>query len=226
MKVFIVEEQNSQQRSERAFEDETIKVGRDSGDCQIVFNSEEWPMVSRRHAEFRLEDGRCLLVDTDSRFGTYLEGRKISQPSEVQAGSQVQFGTGGPTLRIVRIKQSAKVSPGPDIQTQHSPEVPNQNLPPSQPAEQKPLFPPQVSLGRESVFLELVSAVGGAGKRFEIDKEITRLGRDFDMDVRIDADVAVVSRRHAVIERRGRQLELSDQKIGRASCRERVYVLV
>ena len=34
-------------------------------------------MVSRRHAEFRQRDGRCLLVDTRSRFGTFIDGKRV-----------------------------------------------------------------------------------------------------------------------------------------------------
>src|SRR5258708_14111089 len=96
MRILVAEEHNGQRHAERAFESTIVEIGRDGNECQIIFDGEKWPMVSRRHAEFRLQGKRCLLVDTQSRFGTFLDGRRISEPSEVRLGSRVQFGTGGP----------------------------------------------------------------------------------------------------------------------------------
>ena len=60
MKIFLVEELNGQPPVERAFDSPVVVVGRDDLECQIVFDSKQWPMVSRRHAEFRLEaDDGC-----------------------------------------------------------------------------------------------------------------------------------------------------------------------
>src|SRR2546428_9512684 len=98
MRILAAEEHNGQRHAERAFESAIVEIGRDSKECQIVFDGEKWPMVSRRHAAFHLEGRRCLLVDTRSRFGTFLDGHRISEPSEVQGGSTVQLGAGGPTL--------------------------------------------------------------------------------------------------------------------------------
>ncbi|HUS10362.1 MAG TPA: FHA domain-containing protein [Pyrinomonadaceae bacterium] len=106
MRIFVAEERNGQQQAERAFESTPVEVGRDGSECQIVFNGQEWPMVSRRHAAFRLENGRCLLVDANSRFGTFLDGRQISEPTEIRVGSRAQFGPAGPVLRLVRIEQT------------------------------------------------------------------------------------------------------------------------
>jgi ABC-type multidrug transport system ATPase subunit len=106
MRIFVAEERNGRQEAERAFESTSVEIGRDGSECQIVFDGQKWPMVSRRHAEFRLENDRCLLVDANSRFGTFLDGRQISEPTEVRVGSRAQFGPGGPVLRLVRIEQT------------------------------------------------------------------------------------------------------------------------
>src|SRR5258705_12943698 len=100
MRIFLAEDRNGQQEAERAFEATSVEVGRDGSECQIVFDGQKWPMVSRRHAEFRLQNGRCLLVDTDSRFGTFLDGRQISEATEIHVGSRAQFGPNGPVLRL------------------------------------------------------------------------------------------------------------------------------
>src|SRR5688572_29397952 len=103
MPIVVVEELNGQPHIERAFDTPVVSVGRDRTECEIVFESEKWPMVSRKHAEFRVDGSRCLLVDNGSRYGTFLDGRQISGPTEVKPGARAQFGTGGPVLRIIRI---------------------------------------------------------------------------------------------------------------------------
>lgn len=106
MKIFLVEERDGQLQAERAFESTSVAVGRDGSECQIVFDGQKWPMVSRRHAEFDLESGRYVLVDTNSRFGTFLDGHQISRPTEIHVGSRAQFGVGGPVVRVARIEQT------------------------------------------------------------------------------------------------------------------------
>ena len=68
-------------------------------------------MVSRRHAEFRQRGGHCLLVDTNSRFGTFVDDDRVSDPIEVRVGSRVQFGRGGPVMRIIAIEQTPLAQP-------------------------------------------------------------------------------------------------------------------
>src|SRR2546423_15722036 len=111
MKIILVEERNGQQKPERAFDQQTIKVGRDPAECTIVFDQAEWPMVSRKHAEFRLKDGRYLLVDTNSSFGTFLNGQRVTEPTEIQPGARVHFGAGGPVMLVARIEQAAQAAP-------------------------------------------------------------------------------------------------------------------
>jgi ABC-type multidrug transport system ATPase subunit/pSer/pThr/pTyr-binding forkhead associated (FHA) protein len=104
MKIVLIEERNGQQKPERSFEQMVMKVGRDPAECHLVFDQSEWPMVSRRHAEFRAKDGRCVLVDTNSSYGTYVNGQRIMQPADVQPGARVQFGAGGPVMFVARIE--------------------------------------------------------------------------------------------------------------------------
>lgn len=61
-------------------------VGRE-GDVHI-----EEPTVSRRHAEFNFVDGRLTLKDLGSANGTYVNGVKIEQETEMKHGDAVQFG--------------------------------------------------------------------------------------------------------------------------------------
>ncbi len=184
-------------------------------------------MVSRTHAEFRLGQGRCSVADANSRFGTLVNGQRITDPVEVRVGSQVQFGTGGPILRVVSIEQSAVsgVEPkNPDLgrmATFHEsrsaiPEIPSAAPPPVAPPKvtaaggtQKPAPAPART---EPAHLDLIDPDTRQTRRIELSREVTRLGRDPEGEVVIDAAAAVVSRRHAEIKKSGEQFVVSDLK--------------
>src|SRR5205809_3333137 len=106
MKIVLAEDRVGKLQGEHTFSTEVVRVCRDPAECHYFFSQEQWPMVSRKHAEFQLAAGRCLLADTNSRFGTFLNGQKITTPTEVRVGAQVQLGAGGPVLCVVSIEQS------------------------------------------------------------------------------------------------------------------------
>ncbi len=84
--ISLVEERDDGQQPEQTFELKVIKVGRDGNECQVLFDQDECPIVSRKHAELRHEGARLILVDADPSFGTYLDGKRITKPIEVGAG--------------------------------------------------------------------------------------------------------------------------------------------
>jgi pSer/pThr/pTyr-binding forkhead associated (FHA) protein len=51
------------------------------------------PEVSRRHARFELRDGIVFVRDLESRNGTFLNGRRVSEPIEVRVGDEIDVGT-------------------------------------------------------------------------------------------------------------------------------------
>ncbi|MDT5123756.1 MAG: transport system ATP-binding/permease protein [Acidobacteriota bacterium] len=306
MKIVLIEERAGQPQPEHAYEHPTVKIGRDPSECHVVFNQAEWPMVSRRHAEFRFKNGRCLLVDTNSSFGTFINGRRISEPVEVQPGARVQFGAGGPLMVVARVDVAAPpppsslaemetrrdiagagaddlttprdpaqrppvvppaptgspqmqpprpVAPPPAAQQQPYPQPPY-GQPPSAPQQgQQPFVPPQQPrpqqpqqpiaqapvatppTARQPVApapqqpapqqptpsavkappapsqpaaIELVRSLTGSLERIPLTKDVTRLGREPGVEVAIEAAAAVVSRRHAEIQRRDGQYLLVD----------------
>ncbi len=194
MKIFIAEERGGQLQPEHGIERAVIRIGRDKAECQMIFDHPAWSMVSRRHAELRSENGRCVLEDLGSSHGTYVDGRRITQPTEVRAGSLMQFGTNGPAIRLVRIEQPPAVQPQPKPQP-----------PPAQPQPAPPT--PSTPAGP---YIELVNSAKGHLQNFKVDRDVMRLGRGSDMEVRIEADAALVSRRHAEIRRKNGQFVLSD----------------
>ncbi len=75
-------------------------VGREPT-CQIVFKSEEYAMVSRRHAAIAPSaspDGmiRFTICDLNSSNGTYLNGKRLTGCQELQVGDCIIFGNNGP----------------------------------------------------------------------------------------------------------------------------------
>ncbi|MDX6306063.1 MAG: transport system ATP-binding/permease protein [Blastocatellia bacterium] len=226
MKIVLAEDRGGQLHGEHSFTSEVIRVGRDPAVCHYFFPQEQWPMVSRKHAEFRLSDGRYLVADDNSRFGTFVNGRRITEPVEVRVGSQVQLGTGGPILRVVSIEQAAVARPEPKgselgrMDTVHEPSssaVPPQS--PPMPAANtdrtpaaKPTAPRPAPVRTAPAHLDLIDADNRPVKRIELNREVTRLGRDPEAEVVIDAAAAVVSRRHAEIKKTGDQYFISDLK--------------
>ena len=221
MKIVLAEDRSGKLFGERTFTADTIIVGRDPAVCHYFFAQDQWPMVSRKHAEFRLGDGRCLVADTNSRFGTFVEGQRINAPVEVRVGSHVQLGGGGPILRVVSIEQTPmpKAAPRPselgrvDTFRERQSENAAQVTPKSDfPSKKIPEVTPSPPQGKTQSALLLLDAEGKQAKRVELSKEVTRLGRDPEGEVVIDADAAVVSRRHAEIRKSDNQFFINDLK--------------
>ena len=236
MKIILAEDRSGQLHGEHTFTGDVVLVGRDPAVCHYFFSQEQWPMVSRKHAEFRLSGGRYLVNDASSRFGTFLNGQKITQPVEVRVGSNVQLGTGGPILRVVSIEQapvSKPEAPGADLghmdtvreSSGSMPKAPSPPPPapppvaPPKPPPAQPKAPPSPPPPSRSTpvrsgpaHLDLIDPDTKQSRRIDLNKEVTRLGRDPEGEVVIDAAAAVVSRRHAEIKKTGGQFFISDLK--------------
>jgi ABC transport system ATP-binding/permease protein len=224
MKIILAEDRSGKLLGERAFTGDVVLVGRDPAVCHFFFKQEEWPMVSRKHAEFRLQGGRWLVSDANSRFGTFIGGQKITQPVEVRAGSNIQFGTGGPVLRVVSIEQvapSQPEAPRADIgQMETFRESAQALAQPVAPAGAAVAASPQRAAetrdmqrpGAGPAYLQLMDDNMHPVQRIELNKDLIRMGRDPEGEVIIDAAAAVVSRRHAEIRKEANQFSISDLK--------------
>ena len=238
MKIVLVEDLNGQVQNERAFEQATVKIGRDPSECQIVFEQARWPMVSRRHAEIRWREGRWLLVDTNSSFGTFLNGHRIAEPAELQQGARVQFGTGGPQIILLVLDTSAPQNVPAnqaEFQTHKDPQFkpstpqPTPTPPSSQQLRQSPQQPPpgaRISTPpsqhpsyanqpgqmaqTQTASIELINTSTGQLRRMPVSKPILTIGRDPSNDITLDTSSAVVSRRHAEIRNQGGQFFVHD----------------
>src|SRR5260221_12066166 len=226
MKIILAEDRNGQLHGEHTFTGDVVLVGRDPAMCHYFFSQEQWPMGSRKHAELRLSDGRYLVADANSRFGTFVNGERIASPVEVRVGSHVQLGAGGPLLRVVSIEQSviSRAEPKtPDLGRMETFRESSASglIPPSPPAPPSgklktpstPQPPPRPAPPRSGpAHLDLIDPDSEQARRIELNREVTRLGRDPEGEVVIDAAAAVVSRRHAEIKKTGDQFFISDLK--------------
>jgi hypothetical protein len=73
----------------------TFRIGRDAS-CELALDD---PLISRRHAEVRLEDGRWWVVDLGSRNGTRLDARRVER-APLPPLAKLQFYDSGPLLDL------------------------------------------------------------------------------------------------------------------------------
>lgn len=209
--IAFAEETQGRQQNETNYNGPLITVGRNPATCQIVFDQKQWPTVSRRHAEIQLQNGRWLLSDCGSTYGTFFDGQPVKEPTALRVKSRVQFGSGGPVLIVTRIEDKPEARLANETLADPRRAAP---LATSRPVHQsnvtsEPPAPPQRTRD-ESVFVELSGAGTGPLQRIELKKEVTRFGRDAGVEGAIDAAAAIVSRRHAEIRRQDGRYVLVD----------------
>jgi pSer/pThr/pTyr-binding forkhead associated (FHA) protein len=108
MRITLTEElAGGSSTNEHSFEKETVLIGRDAFECDISFNKDQYPMVSRRHAELRRQNGNWYLADLNSSYGTYHNEERLTAPVPVQVGSSIRIGQSGPLLRVTWIESAA-----------------------------------------------------------------------------------------------------------------------
>lgn len=193
MNITLAEDRNGVLQAEQSFAKPVVTVGRESDVCDLVFAKDQFPMVSRKHAEIRFENGQWYLVDLKSSYGTFLNSHRVDRPMVLPAGSAIQFGTDGPILKVVWFDVSAE--PG-------SASVPRPQARPAavQPATAKVVqqAPPKpAAVPMPAARLEFTSIHGR--NPFDIKKPENWLGRDPSCDVIFDSASGTVSRKHAAV---------------------------
>ena len=214
MTIILVEKNaGGEQKGEQTFSKPVVLVGRNANECDIAFDNVRFPMVSRRHAEFRYENGKWFVVDLNSSYGVFVNGQRVSTPHPIAAGSSIQLGTDGPVLIVIWFeveetlhdaKPPAPIAPTvnpiseprpipvPPVRQQTFPEIQNQR--PPDPVPQWQSAPP---IAGQTATLEFVGA--GAREPFVIGAPRIWIGRDHDCSVVIESGAGMVSRKHAEI---------------------------
>jgi len=171
----------------------SFDVGRNPNTCKIVFDQKDWPSVSRQHAKFQLYEGHWFISDLGSSYGTSVDGQPIKTPTELRAGSRIQFGQNGPVVIVVSL--SSDSSPLASDTIIDSAQAANQfspsNLQPTRPPRPEAPVSASVELsGTGTAELRLLKLNTSKPARF---------GREPDLEGVIDAAAPMVSRRHAEI---------------------------
>lgn len=207
MRIVISEELNGQLSAEKPFDLDIIRIGRNAGECQIVYENEAFPMVSRIHAELRWQGTSWVLFDANSSFGTFVNGAKIVQPTEISVGNRIQFGTKGPILKIISIGSHASNQNVTPYQSQPSQDAQQNDRwddfsAPPNPLQNQPQISTKLDLKKsqpaEIPMLEFVDS-GGSIAPIQILKANVWLGRDPQGEVVFEASKVMVSRRHAEV---------------------------
>jgi hypothetical protein len=87
-----------------------VRFGR-APDNDVVFDANYDRDASGHHAEARLEGGRWVLVDLQSRNGTYLRGQRLAALTPLASGDEVTFGLKGPRVRLEYAAPAAAPAP-------------------------------------------------------------------------------------------------------------------
>ena len=188
--------------SERQFNKDVITIGRDAAECDVAFDSAQFPMVSRKHAELRLQDGRWSVKDLNSSYGTYLNGQRVTQPGQVPVGSKLQFGMDGPTIVVVWFEVVSDTF-------QPVPQAPVSVAAPVAVAQAVPK-PASAPTSIPSAQLDFV----GSPPRppVKLLRPSIWIGREKDCDVIFPSDTATVSRRHAEVAFESGDFIIKDNK--------------
>lgn len=215
--VLVVEKTKGRPAEEMTFRKPVVRFGRDAAQCDIAFDNREFRMVSRAHAELRVHDGKWIIRDLGSSYGTFLGGQKLAQPRELAVGNSIQLGPEGPKAHVIWMEAGPAESATPSEQKKPlaSPEpepapapmpdpiakpAARSNVPTPVHAKEEPA----ARVGGPKTSPASVVLTDKPGETpVRISKDSFWLGRDPKCDVVIEASAVMVSRRHAEISSRG-----------------------
>jgi ABC-type multidrug transport system ATPase subunit/pSer/pThr/pTyr-binding forkhead associated (FHA) protein len=192
MKITLAAENPDGTRTnERAFDKPSVVIGRDGIECDISFDKSVYPMVSRRHAELRWQNGQWFVLDMQSSYGTFVNEQPVTTATPISEGGRVRIGTSGPVLRVVLIEAER---PQPSA-GQHIAAVAEAQIAPPIGIPAVRVSAPKPSASASAARLVFVSEQ--ARPAVEITNEGIWLGRDPNCQIVFDAGAIMVSRRHA-----------------------------
>ncbi len=97
MPIFIKHIEGSKAGELESFDKDRIRIGRQS-DNDIKFDPQKDVSVSGYHAEIYHDGETFFISDLQSRNGTFVNSRKVSQPVALKEGDVLQFSSRGPKL--------------------------------------------------------------------------------------------------------------------------------
>jgi serine protease Do len=79
-----------------------LNIGRDPS-CVVKFDADKDDLVGRQHARIERDEADPLhyhIVDLNSRNGTFINRRRIVNRARLEHGDVIEFGAGGPSVRL------------------------------------------------------------------------------------------------------------------------------
>ena len=105
---------------------DTFAIGRDE-ECDLVLEDDQ---VSRRHAELELSNDRIVVRDLGSRNGTFVNGKRIQEPTPLEGNEQLRVGN--TVVSLSPSKSASTVSAGqPTKLARATPPAPSPAPPPT-----------------------------------------------------------------------------------------------
>lgn len=224
MNIVLAEQGAGGQGAERSFDKGLVRIGRDPFDSDIAFDNANYPMVSRKHAELRWNDGKWFIVDLDSSYGTFINGQRISGTQQILVGQRLQFGESGPVFTVVwfEMAQESVNSFAPPKAATPEPfsPPPVAGLDPFQskpPLQQSIVQPPTAQTPQPQTPMQRSAAaelefVGTGRPRFKLSSNTIWIGRETACEIRFDPGDIMVSRKHASIRFEDGNFVLEDNK--------------
>ncbi len=110
MTIYLQHIEGSKKGQTDSFGSQRIRIGRQP-DNDLRFDPEKDREVSGRHAEITCQDDGVTIKDFQSRNGTFVNGRRISDPTPLADGDIIQFAPHGPKVVFSRRHPSTETAP-------------------------------------------------------------------------------------------------------------------
>ena len=173
---------------------DVVRFGR-APDCDVLFNADYDRDASAHHAEARFEGGRWILVDLQSRNGTFLRGQRLTLPMPLAPGDEVTFGLKGPRVRFEytapapapRQPSAPQILAAPPVARAPAYSAPAQSAPVPAPARSAPAPVPAEPAGKRVgqrtmavMISSAVDAVRGRGPQHSAQELTAHIDRQVD----------------------------------------------
>ncbi len=107
MIIYLQHIEGSKKGETESFDSQRIRIGRQV-DNDLRFDPDKDKEVSGHHAEILCEGADFLIKDRQSRNGTFVNGRRITQPTPLADGDIIQFAPRGPKVVFLRRNPAAE----------------------------------------------------------------------------------------------------------------------